>query len=333
MQKKILKFVKNWLPVIAWMSVIFFLSHQPDLKSGFPNLIDFILRKLAHITEYAILCFLLIRATKNKKAAFVIAFLYACSDEFHQTFIFGRHGTLRDIGIDSIGIILAYLFYKNVSIEQRSKFFYNSKRVKKMRQYNHETVKTYVLDKIDFIKKDIELAPMTSVLEIGSGKGYFSYYLDKHCKLTATDVNSEILSLNPVANKQICDAAKLPFKNDSFDLVVAFNVLHHMNNPQIAVNEAQRTSKKYVVLLEPNADNLALKVISLFLPREWGTFRFTTKYFKRIIKHSNLKIIKFERIGKLLTPHSPLPLSLHRKMPRSFSPQLNLFNIAICKKI
>lgn len=98
--------------MIAWMGVIFFLSHQPDLKSGFPTTIDFILRKIAHITEYAILCFLLIRAIKNKKWAFLIAFLYAVSDEFHQLFIFGRHGTMRDVGIDSIGIILAFLLYQ-----------------------------------------------------------------------------------------------------------------------------------------------------------------------------------------------------------------------------
>ncbi|PIP17381.1 MAG: hypothetical protein COX44_00240 [Candidatus Portnoybacteria bacterium CG23_combo_of_CG06-09_8_20_14_all_37_13] len=109
-----LKFLKTWLLVILWMLVIFYLSHQPDLKSGFPNLVDFILRKIAHITEYAILCFLLIRAINNKKWAFLIAFLYAISDEFHQLFVFGRHGSPKDVAIDSIGIMLAVYFYEKL---------------------------------------------------------------------------------------------------------------------------------------------------------------------------------------------------------------------------
>lgn len=56
------KFIKNWLPVFLWAAVIFYLSSQPGLKSGLLWPYDFILRKLAHITEYAILFLLIIRA-------------------------------------------------------------------------------------------------------------------------------------------------------------------------------------------------------------------------------------------------------------------------------
>jgi len=106
------KLIKTYLPVILWVLVIFYLSHQPDLKSGLATPIDFVLRKIAHITEYAILCFLLIRATGKKKWSFLIAFLYACSDEFHQLFVFGRNGSPRDVAIDSIGIVLVVYFYE-----------------------------------------------------------------------------------------------------------------------------------------------------------------------------------------------------------------------------
>ena len=97
------------------MGVIFYLSHQPDLKSGLGDWLDFILRKIAHITEYAILCFLLIRATGNKKWSFLTAFIYACSDEYHQLFVYGRHGSPADIAIDSIGMILVILFCEKIS--------------------------------------------------------------------------------------------------------------------------------------------------------------------------------------------------------------------------
>jgi len=55
MNKKIL----NWFLVFIWAGIIFFLSHQPDLKSNFPSEYDFILRKLAHIFEYAVFDFLI----------------------------------------------------------------------------------------------------------------------------------------------------------------------------------------------------------------------------------------------------------------------------------
>ncbi|MFH1671462.1 MAG: VanZ family protein [Candidatus Portnoybacteria bacterium] len=113
-----MKKTKNWILVILWAGVIFFFSHQPDLKSDLPNQWDFILRKLAHIAEYAVLTFLLVRALGNYQInksklilwSFFLAILYAVSDEYHQTFILGREGAIRDVLIDSIGVVLACFF-------------------------------------------------------------------------------------------------------------------------------------------------------------------------------------------------------------------------------
>lgn len=108
--------IQNWLLVFLWMGLIFFLSHQPDLKSGLPDFWDFIFRKIAHITEYAILTWLLFRALIPHKrallAAIIFSLLYAISDEYHQTFVFGRQGCLRDVLIDSLGILLAVAWIK-----------------------------------------------------------------------------------------------------------------------------------------------------------------------------------------------------------------------------
>jgi len=116
---------KNWIFVFAWAGLIFFLSHQPFLKSDLPNQWDFVLRKIAHITEYAILTLLLIRALKehqltNKQIillALSISLFYAITDEYHQTFILGRQGTLRDVLIDSLGILLISWFNKRKVVE------------------------------------------------------------------------------------------------------------------------------------------------------------------------------------------------------------------------
>ena len=109
--------ILNWFLVLIWAGIIFFLSHQPDLKSNLPSEYDFVLRKLAHISEYAVLTFLLIRALSQYKISkkrillfsVSLAILYAFSDEYHQNFIFKRAGAFHDVAIDSIGIFLIWL--------------------------------------------------------------------------------------------------------------------------------------------------------------------------------------------------------------------------------
>ena len=103
----------RWLAVILWMGVIFALSATPSIATPLEPAFDFTLKKLAHITVYAILTILLFRALRlhitNKDHAVVTAalltILYALSDEWHQTFVPGREGTLRDVGIDAIGAV------------------------------------------------------------------------------------------------------------------------------------------------------------------------------------------------------------------------------------
>ena len=113
--KNIFTDFKSFIPIFLWAGLIFFFSHQPGLASGFANSWDFFLRKTAHIFEYAILAFLLIRNLEErnlefKKAlalSFFIATLFAISDEYHQSFISAREGKISDVGIDALGIMIA----------------------------------------------------------------------------------------------------------------------------------------------------------------------------------------------------------------------------------
>ncbi len=125
----------NYFSLILWMGFIYFLSSQPDLKSGLESWLDFVLRKAAHITEYAILTFLawrvfadgeetefpfgnLVSRVFGKRVlgnrvskwpralmgAIIFAFIFSATDEYHQTFVVGRVGSPVDVLIDSVGI-------------------------------------------------------------------------------------------------------------------------------------------------------------------------------------------------------------------------------------
>ena len=85
---------------------------------------SFYIRKIAHITEYLILGFLMFNLLKqysvtNIYYAIGLSILYSCTDEFHQLFISGRSGNIRDILIDSIGILIGTYLYKLLFIKNK----------------------------------------------------------------------------------------------------------------------------------------------------------------------------------------------------------------------
>ena len=97
---------------MLWMAVIFALSSIPSLGTSLGTW-DLILRKIAHLTEYAILGALLVRATGRAGPAFGLGVLYAASDEIHQTFVTGRHGTPVDVAIDAVGVAIGIALWQS----------------------------------------------------------------------------------------------------------------------------------------------------------------------------------------------------------------------------
>lgn len=117
--KRIVKKIEPIITLIVWSAIIFYFSSIPGLRSTHTtDFIDFILRKAAHITEFVFLTFVSYRVArlfftiKNNAitSAVFYSILYAISDEIHQIFVFSREGKVIDVGIDSIGIIIAVIF-------------------------------------------------------------------------------------------------------------------------------------------------------------------------------------------------------------------------------
>ena len=102
-----------WLPVLAWAAVIFALSSIPSLSTGF-GLWDTVLRKGAHVTEYAVLGALLYRALEREAPALATGIAYAATDELHQHFVRGRHASPVDVAIDAAGVALGMLVWLRV---------------------------------------------------------------------------------------------------------------------------------------------------------------------------------------------------------------------------
>ena len=107
---------------ITWPIVRFifkdFESYSPDRQDEIMSTASLIVRKLAHFTEYFVLCFLVIHlllcynvnGLKLYMAAIIWSALYAATDEYHQGFTAGRGPAVMDVLIDTSGAVVAALF-------------------------------------------------------------------------------------------------------------------------------------------------------------------------------------------------------------------------------
>lgn len=112
-----------------------------------------------------------------------------------------------------------------------------------------------------FQKKIIDILSKTnyqSLHEVGCGQGYNMQLISsvKEAKCSGSDISKEALSLaqkrNPLIPFYEAPIYNLPFSNNSFDLVVVSEVLEHLNEPNNALAEIKRITKKYCLLTVPN---------------------------------------------------------------------------------
>lgn len=109
------------------------------------------------------------------------------------------------------------------------------------------------------VVKTIRPLNIDSVLDVGCGEGYTLARLQKE-KIGKTyegieyDDTAVALAkkMNPKMTIKQGDIYKLPYKSNSFDLVICTEVLEHLENPKKAYRELIRVSKKYVLLSVPN---------------------------------------------------------------------------------
>ena len=114
------RFVKWWLPVIVWMSVIFAGSSIGNVPRVGGRATDSLMHRAAHVLEFTALGALLLRALSKDKPvkkrdvllALLIVALYGASDEFHQRFTPGRSSEGLSVLFDAAGGLLGVLAYR-----------------------------------------------------------------------------------------------------------------------------------------------------------------------------------------------------------------------------
>ncbi len=189
--------------------------------------------------------------------------------------------------------------------------YWERKALDRRRKPANAVIKEYVVPKIKEVSKIITFSKKTKLLDIGAGNGFFTFYFDKICDVCGIDSSEKMLEMNPVKKTCQMDARRLKFKDNSFDVVFCHAVLHHIQEMDSVIQEMKRVSGKYVVIMEPNRNNLLMFIFSAIVKEERQALKFSLSFLKRLIKKNGLNIIDAFSYGQIVpnkTPAFLLPL-------------------------
>jgi len=141
------------------------------------------------------------------------------------------------------------------------------------------------------LKKAISLLPFSlkgkTVLNICCGDGFEAeYFVKLGAKVTVSDISEEAVK---AARRRcskvkgvVADAENLPFKDESFDLIIIREGLHHLPNPYKGIAEITRVSRRGFIFIEAQKNFITKILIKLGLAEEYEesgnyVYRFTRK--------------------------------------------------------
>jgi len=151
---------------------------------------------------------------------------------------------------------------------------------------------------VELAKKLLEMAELrdaTDFLEIGCGNGEVSKYIARNYvgKVIATDIDPDQIAIarkgsGNISNLrfQVADAVELPFEDESFDVVIAFGVLHHIDKWDTAMAEIIRVLRPggyliYAEVIYPEAISSMDKSSSLSFGLETVDIKKVKSFFEK----------------------------------------------------
>ncbi len=179
------------------------------------------------------------------------------------------------------------------------------------RPADHPVVAGFARQRWKHLERHLPLAELSSALDVGAGNGFSTRYAPEHLAITATDGSSRMLRRHPGPRRLLADAKSLPFRSKSFDLAYCWELLHHVDEPYLALREMARVSRGFVYVFEPNPLNLAQFLFSLADREHRWVLRYSRRYLLREFERAGLEPVVHENVGLVFpnkTPEMLFPL-------------------------
>lgn len=153
----------------------------------------------------------------------------------------------------------------------------------------------------------------STILDVGAASGWFLHELKKkfdNADCTGIDVYGKAIDYGKKKYKDIkllrADAHKLPFKDESFEVIVCCEVLEHVENSEAVIREMKRVLKKNgSIIVEIDTENFLFKIVWYFWTtlrkgvwrdshvHSFGVKKLKTLFIKEGLKIKSMKIFNF----------------------------------------
>jgi ubiquinone/menaquinone biosynthesis C-methylase UbiE len=173
------------------------------------------------------------------------------------------------------------------------------------------------------ISKFLKESNITKILDVGCGDGVLSEFIKKRNNYIGMDISKSLIKRAKKRYKgfnfMVADAANIPFKNNTFDIVVCSEVLEHTLSPKKIIKELWRVLKEngMAIISIPNEP---LQIKLRYIGIKTRIFKLM-KLEKGIYQKWHIHILNEEKIIKLLkkyfkiekvvySPYRLLPLTV-----------------------
>jgi ubiquinone/menaquinone biosynthesis C-methylase UbiE len=196
-------------------------------------------------------------------------------------------------------------------------------------------VKAFAQQRVRFISSIFRSARLETALDVGCGDGFGMYYMQPLVEaIHGCDRSDTMLRANPADDNllQQCDACDLPYDEGQFDLVYCWELLHHVENPQLVVREMARVTNKAVLICEPNCLNPAMALFGLMKREERGLLRFTPSFPANLMRSAGLRQIRRFTVGWFPPNRTPELLAKALVKAPFRIPILGMYTITVALK-
>jgi len=178
---------------------------------------------------------------------------------------------------------------------------------------------------LDFIKRVVQERKPMLVLDYGCGGGWLSRLMRKWgFEVVGIDLSKKLVKIAKfvchAGEFVVCDAMRLPFRDDVFDFVIGISILHHLPNMSLAFRELRRTSlpSAEFLFMEPNLLNPFSAFGRKFFPMEahtTGEKQFTFGYFKSALLLAGFEVERYFAMFFLSFPIARFLKIMRMKLP------------------
>lgn len=168
-------------------------------------------------------------------------------------------------------------------------------------------VRGFAQPKIDWVAERVPITAGTSILDVSAANGTFTWHLaESSDRVVGVDFSRTLLKRAPEGTRAVqADAALLPFADDSFDIVLESNFLHHVPDPETVLDEMIRVTRRHIVLVEPNRWHPPMAAFMALRPPDWKGLRFGPAHIRRLARRSCLSVAGLAATGMVYPNHTP----------------------------